>query len=146
MTSARLPDDGMFAALFAAWLVALAASLGALFVGEVLGQSPCALCWYQRAAMFPLAVVLGVACLRGDPAVTRYAMPLASIGAAVALWHVLVYFGIAPTAIEPCGQGPSCRSSDMTVLGIVPLPVLSLVSFVAIAALLLVVSRRRVRE
>lgn len=146
MTASRLPDGGLFAALFAAWLVALAASLGALFVGEVLGQLPCVLCWYQRAAMFPLAVVLAVACLRGDLAVTRYAMPLASLGAAIALWHVFVYSGIVPTAIEPCGRGPSCRGADMTLFGALPLPVLSFVSFVAIVALLQFVARRRFRE
>ncbi len=49
------------APLYAAWVVALAATLGALFVGEVMGQMPCVLCWYQRIAMIPLAVVLGIA-------------------------------------------------------------------------------------
>jgi disulfide bond formation protein DsbB len=146
MTSALARDSRPLAALFAAWLVALVASLGALFVGEILGQSPCLLCWYQRAAMFPLAVILGIACLRDDSSVTRYATPLAAIGTAIALWHALYYFDVVPTAIEPCGQGPSCRSSDMTVFGVVPLPVLSLAAFVAIAALLQVVSRRRPRE
>ena len=43
--------------LFIAWLVALGATLGALFIGEVMGQVPCTLCWYQRIAMFPLAIV-----------------------------------------------------------------------------------------
>lgn len=146
MISSASPDGRLFPALFAAWLVALFASLGALFVGEILGQSPCVLCWYQRAAMFPLAVILGVACLRGDLAVTRYANPLAVIGAAVALWHVLVYFGIVPTAIEPCGQGPSCRGADMKIFNVLPLPVLSLLSFAAIIALLHVVARRSSRE
>ena len=47
--------------LFIAWLVALAATLGALFIGEIMGQVPCQLCWYQRIAMFPLALILGVA-------------------------------------------------------------------------------------
>ena len=34
-------------ALFAAWAVALIATLSVLFTGEVLGQTPCILCWYQ---------------------------------------------------------------------------------------------------
>lgn len=146
MTSVSPSDSGSFPALFIAWIVALIASLGALFVGEILGQSPCLLCWYQRAAMFPLALVLGIAYLRGDPAVTRYAIPLAWTGAVIALWHVLYYFEVIPTAIEPCGQGPSCRSSEMTLFGALPLPVLSLASFVAIITLLHVVARRRFRE
>src|SRR3546814_1931213 len=66
--------------LFAAWSIALAATLGALFIGEVMGQRPCTLCWHQRAFMFPLAVVLAVACFRSDPQAWRYALPLAGIG------------------------------------------------------------------
>ena len=46
-------------ALFLAWLLALGASLAVLFIGEVLGQMPCTLCWYQRIAMFPLVPILG---------------------------------------------------------------------------------------
>ena len=135
-----------FPLLYSAWVISLLATLGAIFTGEVLGQVPCQLCWYQRIAMFPLALLLGVACLNGDTRVGRYASPLAAIGAALALWHVLVFYEIAPTAIEPCGQGPSCRSADMTVLGVLPLPVLSLVAFAAVFALLQLVARRGPRE
>ena len=34
--------------LLLAWLVATTATLGALFIGEVMGMTPCVLCWYQR--------------------------------------------------------------------------------------------------
>ena len=43
-----------------AFLIALGATFGALFIGEVLGQMPCTLCWYQRIAMFPLVPILGL--------------------------------------------------------------------------------------
>ena len=43
-----------------AWAVALASTLAVLFIGEVPGQMPCLLCWYQRAFMFPLAIILGL--------------------------------------------------------------------------------------
>ncbi len=135
-----------FAPLFLAWLVALGATLGALFIGEVLGQAPCVLCWYQRIAMFPLAVIIGIACLRGDSAVLHYALPLVVIGAGFAAWHVLVYFDAIPTAIEPCSQGTSCRGGGMTILGGMPLPVLSLAAFVAIGILLQVAKRREPGE
>ena len=61
-----------FAALYIAWAIALAATLGALFIGEVLGQAPCHLCWYQRIAMFPLALILGLATLSGDLGTVSY--------------------------------------------------------------------------
>ena len=128
--------------LFAAWLVALIASLAVLFVGEVMGQPPCNLCWFQRAFMFPLAVVLGVASLRADAAVWRYALPLAVGGLLVAGFHSLLYLGLIPERITPCSQGVSCTGADMIVLGSLPLPLLALLAFGAIAVLLLVTRSR----
>ena len=52
----RIPGD---MAIGLAWTVATSASLAVLFIGEVLGQTPCLLCWFQRAFMFPLAIILG---------------------------------------------------------------------------------------
>jgi disulfide bond formation protein DsbB len=123
-------------ALYAAWLIALTGTLAVLFVGEVMGQAPCNLCWYQRAFMFPLAIILGLAAFRGDSQVRRYAIPLALTGAGLAGFHSLHYLGVIPEAIEPCGVGPSCASNDMTILGGLPLPILSLAAFALIAALL----------
>ena len=55
------PANRAAIALTLAFLIALATTLSALFIGEVLGKMPCTLCWYQRIAMFPLVVILGVA-------------------------------------------------------------------------------------
>lgn len=131
--------------LFAAWGVALAATLGALFVGEVLGQTPCSLCWYQRICMFPLVAILGIGAYRADPAALLYAAPLAAAGALIAAFHNLLYFGIIPEAIEPCGKGPSCKSAAMTIFGGIPLPSVALVAFAAILILLFIGYRRTSR-
>jgi disulfide bond formation protein DsbB len=128
--------------LLAAWLIALVATLGALFVGEVMGQAPCELCWYQRIAMFPLAWILGVAAFNGSPGYGWYALPLALVGAAVAMFHSLVYTGILPETIHQCGAGPSCTDTGMLLFGI-PLPLLSLLSFAAIIVFLILSLRRR---
>lgn len=123
--------------LLMAWLIALGSSLAVLFVGEVMGQAPCNLCWFQRAFMFPLTIVLGVACLRSDTTIWRYALPLAAGGMLVAGFHSLLYAGLIPERITPCSQGLSCTNADMTILGGLPLPFLALGAFGAIAALLL---------
>jgi len=128
--------------LFAAWGIALAATLGALFIGEVMGQLPCDLCWHQRAFMFPLVLVLGVSALRSDYGGWLYALPLTAVGWMIAAFHNLVYFKIVPTAITPCGKGPSCSGDGMTLFGVLPIPVLSLAAFTAILALLLIVRQR----
>ena len=128
--------------LLAAWLVALVATLGALFIGEVMGQAPCNLCWFQRIFMFPLAVILGLAAFRGDTGIARYALPLAALGWLVALYHSLLYLGIVPAEVQPCGAGPSCSGEGMTIAGSVPLPLVSLAAFTAIAGLLSLSNRR----
>ncbi len=125
----------------AAWFVALAATLGARFIGEVLGKTPCVLCWFQRVAMFPLAVILGIGALTSDPRAVRYALPLALAGLAVAVWHSAVFTGIAPQEIQPCSRtGPSCSGEGMK-LGPVPLPFLALAAFAMITALLVSIRR-----
>ncbi len=130
--------------LLAAWLIALSSTLGALFIGEIMGQAPCVLCWFQRAFMFPLAIILAVACFLSDPTIWRYALPLAAVGWLIALYHSLLYGGIIPESIEPCGAGPSCSGSNMDIFGWVPIPVLSFTAFTAITILLIIVRRRSI--
>ena len=129
--------------LFLAWAIAFVSTLSALFIGEVLGQAPCVLCWYQRIAMFPLAVILGLACFKNDWRVWLYALPLSVAGSLLALWHSLLYTGIIEEGITQCTQsGPSCTGSDMTLFGFIPLPLLSLGTFLAITVLLVFVRRK----
>ncbi|PTQ66754.1 disulfide bond formation protein B [Pseudomonas sp. GV071] len=128
--------------LLAAWLLAVASTLAVLFVGEVMGQAPCVLCWFQRAFMFPLVVILGVACYLTDFSVWRYALPVAATGWLIALYHSLLYTGLITESLKPCGAGPSCSGADMTILGGLPLPLLSVGVFTLIIILLIQIRRR----
>ena len=120
-----------------AFLIALAATLGALFIGEVLGQMPCTLCWYQRIAMFPLVPILGLSLWRGDGSARLYALPLVLAGLALAAWHSGLYAGVLPAPIVPCTEnGPSCTGEAQMILG-VPIPYLSLAAFAAILVCLI---------
>ena len=102
-----------------------------------MGSVPCSLCWHQRAFMFPLAIILAIACYRADDGAWRYAVPLAGFGMVVAGWHTLLFYGVITEAIQPCSaSGPSCSGADMLLLWTVPLPLLSLLAFVAILLLL----------
>ena len=122
-------------ALAGAWIVALASSLAVLYIGEVLGQAPCNLCWFQRAFMFPLAVVLGLGLWFEDHRVGRYGVALALGGAAIALWHFGLYTGVLPEPIQPCtATGPSCTGDNQLFLGI-PIPLLALIAFTFIGFL-----------
>ncbi len=123
--------------LTAAFLITLAATLGALFIGEVLGQMPCTLCWYQRIAMFPLVPILGVSLWSGDGMARAYALPLVLAGLALAGWHSGLYLRLIPEAVAPCTKdGPSCSGPAQIILGM-PIPYLSLAAFAAILACLI---------
>jgi disulfide bond formation protein DsbB len=128
--------------LLAVWLLAMASTLAALFIGEVMGKTPCVLCWFQRICMFPLAVLLTIACYRSDFAVWIYALPLAVIGWAIALGHYLVFIGLIPENLKPCSAGTSCSGADMLIFGNLPLPLISLIAFSAIILLLILIRRR----
>ena len=131
--------------LFAAWLLALLATAGALFLGEVMGKTPCVLCWYQRIAMFPLVLVLGMGLIASDVLSVRYALPLAGVGWSIAAYHVLVYWGVVSKDLVPCGKGPSCADADVQMAGVVPIPLLSLAAFTGILVALWV-ARARARR
>ncbi|MGL3822173.1 disulfide bond formation protein B [Sphingopyxis sp. R3-92] len=141
MTSFPLLAPHKWRSLGSAWAIALLSSLAVLFVGEVMGQTPCDLCWFQRAFMFPLAIILGIAAFKSDRAVVPYGLALAAGGGLVALYHSLLYVGVIPAPIVPCTGGPSCSGESMTIGG-VPLPLLSLVAFALILTLLLNFQRR----
>jgi disulfide bond formation protein DsbB len=128
--------------LLMAWLVAVAATAGALFIGEVMGMVPCTLCWYQRIAMFPLALVLGMACFTEDWRGAVYALPLALVGAGISLYHTLLVAGIVPKSWVPCGPGVSCADQKLDILDGLQIPWLSLAAFLAIAFLLTLYLRK----
>jgi len=128
----RESNGPIWGMLFLAFVVALVSTLGALYIGEVLGQTPCQLCWYQRIAMFPLAVILGIACYRDDYSVRFYVIPIALAGLAISLWHTLLYFDVVSESVSPCDGTGSCSGEVILIFAWVPIPVLSLVAFSAI--------------
>jgi disulfide bond formation protein DsbB len=123
--------------VFSAWLIAAMATLGALFMSEVMGFAPCVLCWYQRIFMFPLVFVLAAGLFPLDPKVLRYALPLAIGGLLVAGFHVLLTVGIIPETLAPCRQGIPCKTIQVEWFGFVTIPLLSFLAFLTINGLLL---------
>ena len=122
--------------IFAAWLVAGASTLGALFFGEVMQLPTCVLCWYQRIFMFPLVLILPIGMFPFDRKVVRYALPLAVLGWLFAIFHLLLIAGIVPESIKPCAQGVPCSEKVIEWFGFVTIPLLSAMAFSAIIALL----------
>lgn len=126
-------------ALPLATAIAATATGGSLLLSEVAGYLPCTLCWYQRIAMYPLVVILGVAAVRGDRQVWRTVLPLTAIGSAVAVWHILLENN--PAWGGPCDDAAPCTIIWVEELGFLTLPTMALIAFVAISVLSLAARR-----
>ncbi len=136
--------DPVWALLFIAWLVATGSTLGSLFFSNVMDFAPCVLCWYQRICLFPLVIILGRALFPADPAVVKYALPLAIAGWLLAAYHNMMYAGIIPASMQPCAQGVSCSEKYIELFGLLSIPLLALLSFTLLTGILLAVKRRHI--
>jgi disulfide bond formation protein DsbB len=146
-------SEGLIDRLDAAWVewapyVALAAAwtalVGSLYFSEWRGFTPCALCWYQRILMYPLAPILLVSILRRDQGVWTYVLPLSLLGAATSTYHILIERGIVETS-NACRVGVSCRVLYINAFGFITIPTLALTAFLIIG-LTMLAARRGVPE
>jgi disulfide bond formation protein DsbB len=142
--AAQIADAVDDAALWIAFLVAATATTGSLYFSEVADFVPCQLCWFQRIAMYPLALILLVAALRGDHSVRWYAGPLAAGGALISTYHYLIEWR---PSLEGgvCGLGPSCADIWFRELGFVTLAFMALCGFLAILVLVVPSTRLEAR-
>jgi len=123
--------------LLLAWLVAATATLSALFLGEIVGLPICSMCWYQRIAMFPLAVILPFGLFPDlDRRMIRAGLALALLGLLLALYHQGIVAGLVPESIQPCVQGIPCSETVISWFGFITIPLLSIVAFTTLVALL----------
>jgi len=118
-----------------AFVVSAIATWGSLYLSDVVGFTPCLLCWYQRIAMYPLVPVLGVATLIGDGKVWRYGLPLSVIGLAISAYHVTIQYRPALDA-GTCSADVPCTMRYLHVFGFVSIPVMAGSAFLLISALL----------
>jgi disulfide bond formation protein DsbB len=128
-------------ALWLAWLVAAVAMAGSLYFSESAHFTPCRLCWFQRCAMYPLAVILLVAAIRRDRAIRWYAVPLAAIGSAVSVYHYVLEWEPSLETGACALTGPACSFVWFREFGFVTLPFMALCGFVTVIVLLLVTRR-----
>lgn len=123
--------------LYFAWLIACVCLVATLFASELFKMEVCHLCWYQRVCIYPLAVILGIACFTSDFKVIKYALPLTILGFLFGLYQYLEQMipGFAP--INLCSaQGPSCNIIHFQWLGFITFPFLSMVATLLMAILL----------
>lgn len=142
MAPTDAPAPGAALRLYAAWLVAIVATLGSLYFSEIRNFVPCTLCWYQRILMYPLVVVLGIASWRLEPSVRTYVLPLSVLGMAVATFHYLEQMVPGFGAEALCSTGVPCSGRYIEWFGFVTIPFLALIAFTLITLALATMPRR----
>lgn len=123
--------------LYIAWITAVISMAGSLYFSEVLGFAPCVLCWYQRIAMYPLVLIIGMGIIKKDRSFYDYAIPLSIIGGVIAFYQNLLYYSVISISLVPCVSGVSCSARYIQMLGFIDIPLLSLASFAVITAALI---------
>lgn len=123
--------------LWLAFAVAATATLGSLYFSEVANFTPCRLCWFQRIAMFPLAVTLLVAAVRRDRGVHWYVAPQALLGFCVSVYHYVIEW-FPQLEKTSCEVTAPCTAVWFREFGFVSLAFMAGSGFLAVLALLLV--------
>lgn len=119
-----------------ALLVVLTASSGSLYMSNILGWTPCRLCWFQRILIYPMVVLLGVALFLEKDDIEDYLLPLAMIGIPVSTYHYIIQrveqFHSAGCSV----LAVSCSTEYTFYLGYITIPMMALTALVAVLVLM----------
>jgi disulfide bond formation protein DsbB len=126
-------------------IIAVVSMLGSLYLSEVALLAPCVLCWYQRIAMYPIAVLMLVALFRKKTeALLPSMLVLSVVGSAIALYHYVLqlgqHYGFASSLGSRCGAptgGVSCSKAYFIDFGYITIAHLALTAFVLISLILI---------
>ncbi len=114
-----------------ALLTALVSTSGSLFLSQVMGWTPCDLCWYQRIFMYPLVVIFASSLFFNNKNVSDYAIPMTVIGAGISIYHYFVQVmseiqsGCAPGGVD-------CSTTHTFYFDYMSIPIMALTGFVII--------------
>lgn len=117
-------------------IVAGTSMLGSLYMSEIANLPPCRLCWYQRYAMYPVAVVLAIAAWRREIRVRIPVMVAAIVGGAISLYHYLVQY-FPNLQGNSCSIEVPCGFAWFRVFGFISIPYMALSAFLFVLVMML---------
>lgn len=110
---------------------AIGATLGSLYYSEIADYVPCTYCWYQRIAMYPMAVIVPLGIAFRDRLVLRYSLALGSIGLALSLYHIQLQL-FPDQASNSCQITSPCTAKWVEAFGFMTIPQMAGISFAII--------------
>lgn len=129
------------------FIVALTATLGSLYYSEIMGYSPCTLCWYQRIFMYPQVLFFATAFFfRREGYAVRFlavsSLVMSGIGLLLAGYHYLAQIGAVSTTCSVVGYSASCSELFFVQYGYITIPMMAFTAF----ALLILLSSNALRK
>ncbi|MDY0407831.1 disulfide oxidoreductase [Virgibacillus soli] len=120
---------------FVIWGISIVATAGSLFYSEVMGYTPCELCWVQRILMYPLVVIYGVTLWKKNLSIALPGIILSGIGMVISTYHYLLQKLPALREVgATCGTVP-CHTQYVNYFGFVTIPFLAGTAFIMIFSL-----------
>ena len=112
-------------------VTAVGATLGSLYYSEIADYVPCRYCWFQRIAMYPMAVIVPLALVLRDRGILRYSLALAGIGLAISIYHVQLQL-FPDQSSNSCDLTSPCTAKWVEALGFMTIPQMAGISFAII--------------
>ncbi|MBM32340.1 MAG: disulfide bond formation protein B [Chloroflexi bacterium] len=128
-----------------AWFISAISMVTSLYYSEVAGYEACTFCWYERIAMYPLVIILGIASWRDDFKIKIYALPIATLGMLISIYHYQLQLFPNQSAVScnSSGSSVSCTGTWILEFGFISIPFMAFTGFLLIISLLLLTDRIR---
>lgn len=126
-------------AMMLAAYVAIFCTMGSLYLSDIALLIPCQFCWYQRIAMYPLGLIIGVALLKKEYVIRPYALMLSAIGGLTSLYHINIQL-FPDSHKTSCSEYAPCTVKYLEVFGFMSIPMMAFTGFLFIFALMLFVN------
>jgi disulfide bond formation protein DsbB len=130
---------------FVVAITAIGATLGSLYFSESAGYIPCTYCWYQRIAMYPMALIVPVAIVARDRSILRSSLALGLVGLAISIYHIQLQ-QFPDQASNSCELSSPCTAKWVEAFGFITIPQMAGVTFAIIVAVSIIGMRTSVSD
>ncbi|MBX4210709.1 disulfide bond formation protein B [Candidatus Parcubacteria bacterium] len=125
------------------FIVALSALVASLIFSNIIGFTPCELCWVQRIFLYSQVPLLGLALWKRDTKISDYSIILSVLGFVVALYHS--YTQLGGHSLTACTTaGGACSKIYFVEWGYVTIPSMALTAF-ALLLLFMIAQKRHAK-
>ncbi len=118
-------------ALVVVSIAAVGATAGSLYYSEIADYVPCTYCWYQRIAMYPMAVITPLALIARDRSILRSTLALSSIGLLISLYHIQLQL-FPDQSSNSCELTSPCTAKWVEAFGFMTIPQMAGTTFAII--------------